>query len=62
MCRNCGIHYVNGTITISPTCREKLEGWSRTKDDGIENVVLSTDNTPAEIGVGLRLALSQCEG
>ncbi|MEB5740888.1 contact-dependent growth inhibition system immunity protein [Klebsiella aerogenes] len=53
---------MNGTITISPTCREKLEGWSRTKDDGIENVVLSTDNTPAEIGVGLRLALSQCEG
>ena len=42
---------MNGTITISPTCREKLEGWSRTKDEGIENVVLSTDNTPAEIGV-----------
>ncbi|WP_193138578.1 contact-dependent growth inhibition system immunity protein [Klebsiella aerogenes] len=62
MCRTCGIHYVNGTITISPTCREKLEGWSRTKDEGIENVVLSTDNTPAEIGAGLWLALRRCKG
>lgn len=60
--KNCGIHCVNGTITISPTRHEKLEGWGRTKGDGIENVVLSTDNTPAEIGAGLRLALSRCKG
>lgn len=60
--RNCGIHCVNGVITISPTRHEKLEGWGRTKGDGIEDVILSVDNSPAEIGAGLRLALSRCKG
>ncbi|MGJ8522580.1 Immunity protein CdiI-o11 [Carnimonas sp. R-84981] len=60
--KNCGIRCEDGTITISPTRHEKLEGWGRTKGDGIENVVLSIDNSPAEIGAGLRLALSRCKG
>lgn len=60
--KNCGIHCVNGIITISPTRHEKLEGWGRTKGDGIEDVVLSVDSTPEEIGAGLRLALSRCKG
>ncbi|MCW6567565.1 contact-dependent growth inhibition system immunity protein [Yersinia ruckeri] len=58
----CSIHCVNGVITISPTRHEKLEGWGREKGDGIEDVILSVDNTPAEIGAGLRLALSRCKG
>lgn len=60
--KNCGIHCVNGVIKISPTRHEKLEGWGRTKGDGIEDVILSTDSSPAEIGAGLRLALSRCKG
>jgi len=60
--KNCGIHCVNGVITISPTRHEKLEGWGRTKGDGIEDVVLPVESTPAEIGAGLRLALSRCKG
>ncbi|EBW6362405.1 hypothetical protein DPU24_16530 [Salmonella enterica subsp. enterica serovar Oranienburg] len=60
--KKCSIHCVNGVITISPTRHEKLEGWGRTKGDGIEDVVLSTNNSPAEIGAGLRLALSRCKG
>lgn len=60
--KNCGIHLVNNVITISPTRHEKLEAWGRTKGDGIEDVTLSTDSSPAEIGAGLRLALSRCKG
>lgn len=60
--KNCGIHCVNGVITLSPTRHEKLEGWGRTKGDGIEDVILSADSSPAEIGAGLRLALSRCKG
>ncbi|HFZ1005050.1 TPA: contact-dependent growth inhibition system immunity protein [Klebsiella aerogenes] len=60
--KHCIIHCVNGVITIRPTRHEKLEAWGRTKGDGIEDVVLSTDNTPAEIGAGLKLALSRCKG
>lgn len=60
--KNCGIHLVNGVIAISPTRHEKLEAWGREKGDGIEDVILSTDSYPAEIGAGLRLALSRCKG
>lgn len=60
--KNCGIHLVNGVITISPTRHEKLEAWGRTKGDGIEDVILSLDCSPAEIGAGLRLALTRCKG
>ncbi|EJJ4075190.1 CdiI family contact-dependent growth inhibition immunity protein [Salmonella enterica] len=59
--KHCIIHCVNGVITISPTCHEKLEGWGRTKGDGIEDVILPADSSPAEIGAGLRLALSRCK-
>ena len=60
--KNCGIHLVNNVITIRPTRHEKLEAWGREKGDGIEDVVLPADNSPAEIGAGLRLALSRCKG
>lgn len=60
--RNCGIHCANDVITISPKRHEKLEAWGRTKGDGIENVILSVNSSPAEIGAALRLALSRCKG
>ncbi|PHM30271.1 contact-dependent growth inhibition system immunity protein [Xenorhabdus innexi] len=58
--KNCGIHCVNNLMTISPRRHEKLEAWGRERNDGIEDVVLSVDHSPEEIGAGLRLALSRC--
>ncbi|MGV3345951.1 contact-dependent growth inhibition system immunity protein [Enterobacteriaceae bacterium LUAb1] len=58
--KHCIIHYVNDSITISPMRHEKLDAWEGL--DQSENVILSLDNAPAEIGAGLRLALSRCKG
>lgn len=54
---HCTVWLNNGRIKISPSRHVKLEAW-----DGIdeEDVILSLDNTPTEIGLGLRLALSRC--
>lgn len=54
---HCTVWLNNGRIKISPSRHVKLEAW-----DGIdaEYVILSLDNTAAEIGTGLRLALSRC--
>lgn len=60
--KHCIIHCVNGVIIIRPTRHEKLEAWGSTKGDGIEDVILPTDSSPAEIGAGLRHALSRCKG
>ncbi|WP_156876972.1 contact-dependent growth inhibition system immunity protein [Paludibacterium yongneupense] len=59
---NCNISIREGVMTIGPTHHEKLEGWGREKDDGIEDVVISADSTPVEIGAALRLAFSRCIG
>ncbi|WP_338464126.1 contact-dependent growth inhibition system immunity protein [Franconibacter daqui] len=59
--KKCTVHCVNDIITIIPTRHEKLEAWGRSKGDGIEDVILSTNSSPAEIGAGLRLALSRCK-
>lgn len=55
---SCGIWLKNGWIKISSTRHVKLEAWDGMRD--VEDVILSLDNTPAEIGAGLRLALSRC--
>lgn len=60
--KKCGIHLVNNVIVISPSRHEKLEAWGRTNGDGIEDVMLTADSNPAEIGAGLRLALIRCKG
>jgi len=60
--KHCNISVRDGVMTIGPTHHEKLEGWGREKDDGIEDVVISADSTPAEIGAALRLAFSRCTG
>jgi hypothetical protein len=57
---HCIIHHVNDAITISPMRHEKLEAWEGLEQS--ENVILSLDSSPAEIGAGLRLALSRCKG
>lgn len=52
------IFLYNGHIKISSTRHVKLEAWEGMKDVG--SVILTLDNTPEEIGAGLRLALSRC--
>ncbi|WP_146736383.1 contact-dependent growth inhibition system immunity protein [Neisseria sicca] len=47
----------NGCLKISPSRHVKLEAWDAIDAD---DVILSLDNSPEEIGVGLRLALSCC--
>lgn len=60
--KSCGIHCVNSKITISPTRHEKREAWGGSGIKDSDSVILSIDNTPVEIGAGLRLALSRCKG
>lgn len=55
---SCSIWLKNGRIEISPSHHVKLEAWDGMRD--VEDVIVSLDNTPAEIGAGLRLALSRC--
>ena len=47
----------NGRLKISPSRHVKLEAWDAIDAD---DVILSLDNSPEEIGAGLRLVLSRC--
>lgn len=47
-------------MTLAPSHHDRLESWIRTKSDGIEDVVVPADSSPAEIGAALRLAFSRC--
>ena len=46
----------NGCLKISPSRHVKLEAWDAIDAD---DVILSLDNSPEEIGAGLKLALSR---
>lgn len=54
----CSIWLRNGQIKISPSRHVKLEAWDGMKD--VEDIIVTLNNTPAEIGAGLHLALSRC--
>lgn len=58
--KSCSIERRGGLITIAPMHHEQLEAWGRTKDDGIEDVVIPAESTHAELGAALRLAFSRC--
>ena len=47
----------NGCLKISPSRHVKPEAWDAIDAD---DVILLLDNSPEEIGAGLRLALSRC--
>ena len=47
----------NGCLKISPSRHVKLEAWDVIDAD---DVILSLDNSPEEIGAGLKLALGRC--
>ncbi|WP_145571439.1 contact-dependent growth inhibition system immunity protein [Yersinia bercovieri] len=60
--KNCSIHCINDVITISPTRHEKLEAWSGKGIKESDDVVISVNSSPTEVGAALRLALSRCKG
>ena len=47
----------NGCLKISPSRHVRLEAWDAIDAD---DVILLLDNSPEEIGSGLRLVLSRC--
>jgi CDI immunity protein len=58
--KSCQITRNATELTVSPSRHESLESWGRTKGDGIEDVVIPANRSPAEIGAALRLAFSRC--
>jgi len=56
----CGITESKGMIEIRPSIHDRLDGWGRTKNDGIENILISATRQPHYIGAALRLAFSRC--
>jgi hypothetical protein len=58
--RCCNITLSQGTIEIRPMVHEAFDGWGRTKNDGIENVLIPSNSDFHEIGSALRLAFSRC--
>jgi hypothetical protein len=57
----CSIERYQNLLTIHPWHHEKLEVWGgmSMKD---QEVTLSADSSPSEIGAALRLAFSRCTG
>jgi hypothetical protein len=45
-------------ITITPSIHDQLEGWEGKTD---EDIAISADSAPADVGAAVRLALSRCE-
>lgn len=58
--RLCNIECIDDRVEIRPQRHEKLEAWGREKDDGIENVVISKNAPPEEIGAALHEAFNRC--
>lgn len=55
---SCSVKRLRDEIEILPSIHEKLEAWSGMPRD--QAVLLGTHNTAAEIGAGIRLAISRC--
>jgi len=58
--KSCGITLSKGGIEIKPSIHETLEWWGRTKNDGIEDVLIPAGSLFHEIGAALKLAFSRC--
>jgi len=57
LCGNLGYKTRRALFKNSPSRHVKLEAWDAIDAD---DVILSLDNSPEEIGSGLRLVLSRC--
>jgi hypothetical protein len=58
--KSCYIFQSKGTIEIRPTIHKAFRGRARTKNDGIEDVLIPASSPAHEIGAALRLAFSRC--
>jgi hypothetical protein len=58
--KSCGITLSKSTIEIRPSVHKTLEGWGRTINDEIEDVLIPPNSLSHEIGAALRLAFSRC--
>lgn len=60
--RRCNIVKKDKALVISPSHHNRLDSWSRSKVDGIEDVVIPADSSEIDVGAALRLAFSRCTG
>jgi hypothetical protein len=60
--QSCSIVISGDELVLSPSHHDKLDSWSRAKDDGIEDVTIPSDSSTTEIGAALRLAFGRCTG
>jgi hypothetical protein len=58
--KNLDIELYNRKIIMRPWHQEKPEIFGPTKNKELDNVIISTDSTPEEIGRAVHLALSRC--
>lgn len=58
--KSCEVDSDERQIVIMPTRHDRLEGWGRAEEDGIEDATLPLTSSRADIGAALRLALSRC--
>jgi len=56
----CMVSLQAGGFVLRPLHHDKLEGWSRTKDDSIQDIDLPENVTPAELGAAVRQAFARC--
>ncbi|NHB90591.1 contact-dependent growth inhibition system immunity protein [Photorhabdus cinerea] len=57
---SCNICLLGSVITITPSGHEKLELWTGKGIVESDNVIISADSSPAEVGAALRLVFSRC--
>jgi len=60
--KSCSIVVSDDELVFSPSHHDKLDSWSRSKGDGIEDVIIPSDSSMTEVGAALRLAFSRCTG
>jgi Protein of unknown function (DUF1436). len=58
--KSCTVESKLGTIEMTPSHHEKLEAWSGDGFTEADNVVITADSAPDQVGFALRLALSRC--
>ncbi|WP_157661730.1 contact-dependent growth inhibition system immunity protein [Burkholderia ubonensis] len=58
--KRCNLVEKEGMLIISPYHHNRMDSWSRSKVDGIEDVVISATSSATEIGGAVRLAFSRC--
>ena len=58
--KSCSVMRFDGNLVVVPSHHDRADSWSRSKDDGIEDVVIAADSSVADIGAALRLGFDRC--